>query len=148
MTCSITPWDAQGVSTIEVSGADRRTALDDALRATLALAVQGDEQAGDVSDTRSAPLRGEGEDLSSLTADLMDDLLAQIAEYGTAARDVSVDGVVRREDGGLVAWGYLTVTAGSAPSVTPLHVHGAPDVDEADPARVMVRVALARDTLA
>jgi hypothetical protein len=59
---------------------------------------------------RSAPIRGEGDDLGSLFADLVEDLLGQIEFFGSGLHDVVLDGVLRREDGGYVAWGYASGT--------------------------------------
>ncbi|HEY7863119.1 MAG TPA: hypothetical protein VIE39_05635 [Thermoanaerobaculia bacterium] len=89
--------------TIEVRGPDARTALQAALSAILRH-VLGAPHAG--AAARSTPIRGEGDDLAALFADLAADFLDQLAQYGGSIYDVAVDGVVRRDDGGYVAWGY------------------------------------------
>jgi hypothetical protein len=59
------------------------------------------------------PVSGEGADLQSLFADLAEDLLAQIREYGPSLSDVALDGMVRRNDGGYRAWGYAYTAGGT-----------------------------------
>lgn len=89
-----------------VQGSDQRTTLEAGLRAVLDLIslTSGEEE-------HLAPIRGEGKTAARLFADLLDDLLSQIAESGLAARDLRLDGLLRREDGGFVAWGYVAVGA-------------------------------------
>jgi hypothetical protein len=81
-----------------------RSALEAGLRAVLALAAAPPHTPLD--NGRSAPIRGEGGDLGSLFADLIQDLLGQIEFFGDSLQDVAVDGVLCREDGGYVGWGY------------------------------------------
>ena len=108
-----TPWDLHGIATLEASGADRRTALELGLRAVLTL-VLGPIHAP-TSTGRSAPIHGDGDDLANLFAHMADDLLGQIEYFGNGLHDIVVDGVVRREGGGYVGWGYATGTLEPAP---------------------------------
>jgi hypothetical protein len=85
-----------------------RSALEAGLRAVLTLAVAPVPTPLDIG--RSAPIRGEGDDLRSLFADLIQDLLGQIEFFGDSLQEIAVDGVLRREDGGYIGWGYALGT--------------------------------------
>jgi hypothetical protein len=115
--------DDRGVVAVEATGADRRAALEAGLRAVLALVL---EDAGNVTDdfTRVVPLRGEGDDLAALFADLLADLCALLEEHGGALREVSIDGVLRRDRGGFVAWGYVSLGDDQSSAVTLPRLHG------------------------
>lgn len=110
------------VVTIEAVGDDARSALEAGLRAVLAHAVAPTSKPVDTG--RSTPLRGEADDLGSLFEDLVEDLLAQIEVFGDGLHDVVVDGVVRREDGGYVAWGYASGTLTPESAGAALHLLG------------------------
>ena len=97
------PWTPAGIATLHAVGHDERSALEAGLRAVLALAAAPHTP---LDNGRSAPIRGEGDDLEGLFADLIQDLLGQIEFFGDSLQDVAVDGVLRREDGGYVGWGY------------------------------------------
>src|SRR4051794_26829824 len=105
-------WNSAGAATLHAVGHDRRSALEAGLRAVLALTVVPAHAALDTG--RSAPIRGEGNDLASLFADLVEDLLEEIAFFGGSLHDVAVDGVLRREGGGYVGWGHATGTLDAA----------------------------------
>ena len=102
------PWTSAGIATLHAVGHDERSALEAGLRAVLALAAAPPHTPLDTG--RSAPIRGEGDDLGSLFADLIQDLLGQIEYFGGSLLDIAVDGVLRREDGGYVGWGYALGT--------------------------------------
>jgi len=108
---TISPWGADGVATLEATGGDRRAVLEAGLQAILALVFPMSATLEDTTSTRSVPIRGEGDDLAALFADIADEFLEQIAEFGMALHDVSVDGVLRGDRDGLVAWGYAIATA-------------------------------------
>ena len=114
------PWSPAGIATLHAVGRDVRSALEAGLRAVLALALAPPHTPPDTG--RSAPIRGEGDHLASLFADLIEDLLGQIELFGDGLHDITLDGVLRRKDGGYVAWGYASGTleaahwTGSAPS--------------------------------
>lgn len=102
------PWTPAGIASLCAVGHDMRSALEAGLQAVLALVVAPPPTPLDTG--RSVPIRGEGDDLGSLFADLVQDLLGQIEYFGGGLHDVAVDGVVRREDGGYVGWGYASGT--------------------------------------
>jgi hypothetical protein len=98
------PWNSAGIATLHATGHDMRSTLEAGLRAVLTLAMAPPRTPLDAG--RSAPIHGEGDDLASLFADLVEDLLGQIEFFGGGLHDVALDGVLRREDGGYVGWGY------------------------------------------
>ena len=102
------PWSPEGIATLHAAGRDTRSALEAGLRAVLALAAAPPHTP--LVTGRSAPIHGEGDDLGSLFADLVQDLLGQIEFFGGSLQDIAVDGVLRREDGGYVGWGYASGT--------------------------------------
>src|SRR5215207_4738169 len=110
---SLTPWDAHGIASLEATGADARSALESGLRAVLGVAVE--HVLPPANPGRSAPIRGEGDGLANLFADMVDDLLEQVEYFGNGLRDIVVDGVLRREGGGYIGWGYATGTLEPAP---------------------------------
>src|SRR5829696_1491713 len=119
---STSPWSPEGIATLHAAGGDMRSALEAGLRAVLALAVAPPRTPLDTG--RSAPIRGEGDDLGSLFAELLGDLLEQIEFFGGGLHDVAVDGLLRREDGGYVGWGHALVTLEAAtPVEVPRLVH-------------------------
>ncbi len=101
---TMSSWSPAGIATLRAVGHDERSALEAGLRAVLALALAPPPTPPDTG--RSAPIRGEGADLGSLFAELVEDLLGQIEFFGGSLQDIAVDGVLRREDGGYVGWGY------------------------------------------
>ena len=107
-----TPWSPDGIATLEATGNDVRATLEAGLRAVLTLAVAPSPAPHDAA--RSAPIHGEGDDLASLFADMVEDLLGQVEFYGGGLHDVAVDGVLRREGGGYVGWGYASGTLEAA----------------------------------
>jgi hypothetical protein len=70
--------------------------------------------------------------------DLVEDLLGQIEFFGDSLHDVVLDGVLRREDGGYVAWGHgAGPLEAASPSVVP-RLLGPPTISEgADPVVVI-----------
>jgi hypothetical protein len=115
------------------------------LRAALTLAIDGKPEQTDREFSRSVPLRGEGDDLASLFADLLEDLFIQIADFGAALHDLRIDGLLRRDRGGLVAWGYVTIADEPSPAVTPPRLHGWPVVLADEQNHVILRATLTRD---
>src|SRR3954447_15840268 len=101
-------WSSAGIATLHAVGHDTRSALEAGLRAVLALAVAPTQAS--LNTGRSAPIRGEGNDLGSLFGDLIEDLLGQIEFFGGGLHDVTVDGLLRGEDGGYICWGYALGT--------------------------------------
>lgn len=121
------PWDAEHVAVLEASGSDVRSALEAGLRAVLALA---DAEAPQLpASDRSLPLQAHGDDLAELFLDLIEDFLDQMAFSAFACHDVTVDGVLHRDGGGYVAWGYAAESTAPAPSRPLPFVHQMPTVE-------------------
>ena len=137
-----TAWNEDGEATIEAAGGDLRSVLEGGLRAALLLAL-GPTSAPAASG-RSAPVRGEGEDAAALFVDLLQDLLEQIAEFGGGLDDVTMHGVLRREGGGYVGWGYVTGTLDPAPVGVAPRLAGWPTISENDRDGVVLRASLIR----
>ena len=139
---TISPWNPIGIATLHAAGRDVRSALEAGLRAVLALSVARPHTPLDSG--RSAPIRGEGDDLGNLFADLVEDLLGQIELFGDGLHDVAIDGVLRREDGGYVSWGYAFGTLESvSPGEVPRLV-GTPTVSEEGVQGVVLHATLQR----
>jgi hypothetical protein len=135
-------WSPSGIATLHATGRDMRSALEAGLRAVLALAVAPASTSVDTG--RSAPIRGEGDDLGNLLADLIQDLLGQIEFFGGGLHDVAVDGVLRREDGGYVGWGYASVMhEAESPAAVP-RLLGTPTVSEGATQGVVLHATLHR----
>ncbi len=134
-----TSWTAEGISSLEASGTDVRSALEAGLRATVALAFEAEVSGSD----RSTPIQGAGDDLAELFLDLTEDLLEQMAYSRFGWHDVVVDGVLRREGGGYVAWGYATEALEPAPQTTPPSLHTMPTVESTTDG-IIIRAALSR----
>lgn len=138
------PWDDRGIASFRATGSDQQGALEAGLRAALALTI-GDAEGAKGDLARAVPLRGEGGDLAVLFADLLDDLFSQVEEYGAALRDVAIDGVLHRDQGGFVAWGYASLAEGPFPSVTPPRLNGAPVAGDEQCFRFTIQASLIRD---
>jgi hypothetical protein len=137
-----TPWSPEGIAAIHAVGRDMRSALEAGLRAVLALAVAPAPTPLDTG--RSAPIRGEGDDLGSLFADLIEDLLEQIEFFGGGLHDVTVDGVLRREDGGYISWGYASATLEAASPGEVPRLLGIPTASEDAALGVVLHATLQR----
>jgi hypothetical protein len=136
------PWSSVGIATIHAAGHDIRSALEAGLRAVLKLTV---EPAPTSLDTgRSAPIRGEGADVGSLFADLVEDLLGQIEFFGGGLHDVAVDGVLRREDTGFIGWGHASGTLEALPPDAIPHLLGMPTAREGATRGVVLQATLQR----
>lgn len=130
---------------LEASGGDQWQALESALQATLAVAGFASTEAMPGDEVRSAPIRGEGDDLPALIADTIEDLLGQIEFFGSGLRDVTLDGFLRRDHGGYIAWGYASGAPRPASGWGALHLHGKPTVNEDDPEHVVIQASFIRD---
>ena len=135
-------WSATGTATIHAAGRDPRSAVEAGLRAVLTLAVGPASTPRDTG--RSAPIRGEGKDLGSLFADLVDDLLGQIEFFGGTLHDVAVDGVLRREDGGYVGWGYASGSLEAEWRGAVPRLLGTPTASEGATQSIIIRATLQR----
>ena len=136
-----TPWDDGGLALLEASGSDVRSALEAGLRAVLTLSA-GAEPGAATSD-RSTPIQGEGDDLAELFFDLTEDFLDQMAFSPFACSDVGVDGVLHRDGGGYVAWGYATESTAPAPKSLLPDLYRMPTVESAVDG-IVFRATLAR----
>jgi hypothetical protein len=139
-------WSSDGVASLEAAGNDARSALETGLRAALNLALDVyDPPLAHRPDTgRSVPIRGEGADLAALFADLLEDLIAQVEFFGTGLDDVTLDGVLRGDDGRYIAWGYATGSLEPAASIEPPSLHGSPTAMAGEGNSVVIRAALRR----
>ena len=136
------PWSPAGIASLHATGPDFRTALEAGLHAVLALAVVPPQTPLDTG--RTAPIGGEGDDLGSLFGDLVEDLLGQIEFFGDSLHDVVLDGVLRRGDGGYVAWAHGSGTLEAAsPSVVP-RLLGPPITSESANLGVVLHASLQR----
>jgi hypothetical protein len=135
-------WSEEGSAALTAWGNDHGSALAAGLRAVLALV--NPEAAASGSETRSVPIHGEGDDLASLFADLVDDLLAQWAEFGPSLHDVVIDGLLRREGGGFVAWGYAEGSLQTAPLSSLPHLESTPTVTETSEGEILIHATLRR----
>jgi hypothetical protein len=136
------PWSEAGIATLYAAGRDARSALEAGLRAVLALALAPPRTPLDTG--RSAPIRGEGDDLASLFGDLIEDLLGQIEHFGDGLHDVVLDGLLRREDGGYVAWGYASGTLEAASPGAGPRLLGTPTASEGTAPGVILHATLRR----
>jgi len=136
------PWSPAGIATLHAAGRDIRSALEAGLRAVLALAVA--KPHAPLDSGRSAPIRGEGDDLGSLFADLVEDLLGQIEYFGDGLHVVVLDGVLRREDGGYVSWGYASGTLEKMSAGQVPHLVGLPTASEESAQGVVLHATLQR----
>ena len=135
-------WSPTGIATLHAVGHDKRSALEAGLRAVLALSVAPAQ--APLDSGRSAPIRGEGNDLGSLFADLVEDLLEQIEFFGGGLHDVAVDGMLRRDDGGYVGWGHASGTLDAAPPAEIPRLLGTPIASEDAVSGIILRASLQR----
>jgi hypothetical protein len=141
---SIDRWDERGTASLQAAGADLRAALQATLRAVLTLMHGRDERHEACDATRSAPIRGEGDDPSALVADLIDDLIAQSETFGVVPRDIVVDGLLHRDRGGFVSWGYARLSENAPEAPAGIRLLDRPTVIADQPSEVVIRVSLAR----
>jgi hypothetical protein len=136
------PWNSEGIATLHAAGSDMRSALEAGLRAVLALTAAPPNTPLDTG--RSAPIHGAGDDLGSLFADLIQDLLGQIEIFGDGLQDIAVDGVLRREDGGYIGWGYASGTLDAGTPVVAACLHGTPTASSSATQGIVLHATLHR----
>jgi hypothetical protein len=136
------PWDRGGIATLHATGRDIPSVLEAGLRAVLALAVAPPQTPIDTG--RSTPISGQGEDLESLFGDLVEDLLSQIEFFGDGLHDVVLDGALRRENGGYVAWGHASGTLDAAREVVIPRLVGRPTVSQGAEPGIVLTASLQR----
>jgi hypothetical protein len=135
-------WNRAGIATLHATGRDIPSVLEAGLRAVLALAVA--PPPAPLATGRSTPIRGEGDDLEGLFGDLIEDLLGQVEFFGGGLHDVVLDGVVRREDGGYVGWGHVSVTLEAGPHVVVPGLLGTPTVTQGAEPGIVLSASLQR----
>lgn len=128
--------------TITVSGHGRQEVVAAGLVAVLQRVVPHAHGLEVSEESRSSAIRGEGADLAELFADLVTDLLEQVEEAGGEALAVRLDGLLRKDQGGFVAWGYVDVPAAPGPVVKLPRLVGIPEIAETDGHLVSIRAAL------
>ena len=130
----------QDQNRLVVSAHDVRAAFEATLRAMLSVAdADANRQA---EPARSVPFRGEGRDLVRLFLDMLADLDAQLDIHGHDWGDLTVDGVLRNNDGGYIGWGYVHGTFDGGPGNTLPELLEPPSVDVEASGAVVVRVTL------
>lgn len=102
---TLSPWTPDQTAVVEAWGHDRRDVLQAGLDGALALMLGEDVQRAPEPGP-VAPLRGEGDTVAALLGDLLDDLAEQVAVHGPM-QGAALDGVLKRNREGFVAWGYL-----------------------------------------
>lgn len=112
----LSSWTPEQTAQLEAWGHDRSGALQAGLEAALALMLGEDMQRAPESGP-VVPLRGEGDTTAALFGDLLDDLMAQIAVHGPV-QAAALDGVLKRDREGFVAWGYVSPQGPGVPLVT------------------------------
>jgi len=127
-------------SRLVVSARDLRAAFEAALRAMLSVAGAGANRQAEPA--RSVPFRGEGRDLAQLFLDMRDDLEAQLDIHGSDWSVVTVDGVLRNNDGGYVGWGYVHGSFAGEPGNPMPELLEPPSVEVEASGAVVVRVTL------
>ena len=137
-------WDGAGVARVAATGPDAESAILAGLRAVLA-GVRGNQApASDGQASVAAPVRGQGPDLAALFAELVNDLLAQVDANGPGLDDVRLDGLLRTDDGGHTAWGYVLGASTAAPPPIGVTLAAAPELTTG-PDGVTIRFALRHD---
>ena len=138
-----TAWDTEGLATLEAAGSDVRSALEAGLRAVMRIAAGAEtESAGSATD-RSVPFQGQGDDLAELFLDLIEDFLDQMAFSPYGCHHVTVDGVLPRDGGGYVAWGYVTESSAPPPKADAPYLKWMPTVERTMDG-IVFRATLAR----
>lgn len=99
--------DDDRAARIVATADEPRPALLAGLRGILAVVTGRDDEPAADDVTIAAPIQGCGADLGALFAALVDDLLDQWAAMGGGFGRVRLDGLLRTDDGGWTAWGYL-----------------------------------------
>lgn len=130
--------EESGQRSCTVSGRSRQDAFAAGLDAVLEHVISRMAHLDDAAETRASAIRGEGPDLAALFADLVSDLLEQLEDAGGAFA-VRLDGLLRKDEGGFVAWGYVDLSATSRPAVALPRLAGRPEVGEAEGQLISIR---------
>lgn len=140
---TISPWSDRGTATFAARGRTRQQALEAALSAALALAIDREGLVSGGEGSRATPLRGEGVDLGDLLADMLDEFWDAVALHGEGIAEVVIDGLLRRDDGGLLAWGYAVGSMERGVRKRPPRLASPPEVVESTEG-VLIRGRLTR----
>jgi len=141
-------WDSGGVSEVSASGEDAEAVVVAGLRAVLA-AARGSGRTPtepEPSGSVAAPIRGQGADLGAVFAELVNDLLAQLDANGAGLGDVRLDGLLRTDDGGYTAWGYVSGASTAAPPPVNVSLDAMPVLAE-DSGGLTIRFRLRRERM-
>ncbi len=138
----IAPWDDDRVARIVATGETPRDAILAGLRGVVALATGRAQPPPADEVTIAAPIQGTGSNLAALFAALADDLLDQLTALGGGFGRVRLDGLLRTDDGGWTAWGYLLGQSATG-DIIPLARHGAADLED-DQGGARIRCAFER----
>jgi hypothetical protein len=136
----ISPWTSEQTASLEAWGHDRRAALQAGLDGAVALML-GEAGPQPPAPGPVAPLRGEGDTVAALFDDLLDDLVEQMAVHGPI-QVAALDGVLKRDREGFVAWGYVSPRAQPAPVAAFERVGSAEAVET--PEEIRLRITLRR----
>jgi hypothetical protein len=139
----IEPADDDRAATIVAMAKEPRDALLAGLRGILRLATGRADEAPAADVAIAAPIQGRGADLAALFAALADDLLDQLAAPDGAFGRVRLDGLLRTDDGGWTAWGYLLGRPERAAPVA-LTRRGPVEIARDEGGRVVVRCLVER----
>jgi len=134
-------WAADETAVLEAWGYGRQAALQAGLDGVLTLML-GEDVLSAADAGPVAPLRGEGNTVDALFGDLIDDLLEQIAVHGPI-QAAALDGVLKRDRGGYVAWGYLSPRE-QVPPVASFERVGEVEAVVETPEEIRLRVTLRR----
>jgi hypothetical protein len=135
--------DDDRVVRIVATAEEPRPALLAGLRGILAVATGRDDEPPADDVAIAAPIQGRGADLAALFEALADDLLDQLAAMGSGFGRVRLDGLLRTDDGGWTAWGYLLGRPNGG-AIGSLTRRGPVALERDDHGRLVVRCALER----
>ena len=147
-TFVLEPWDAGGAAEVSATGEDAETVVVAGLRAVLAAARESGRMAiaPDPQGSVAAPIRGQGPDLGTVFAELVNDLLAQLDANGSGLGDIRLDGLLRTDDGGYTAWGYVSGASMAAPPPVNVSLDSTPVVAD-DSRGLTLRFRLRRESM-
>ncbi|MCC6314889.1 MAG: hypothetical protein IT337_12845 [Thermomicrobiales bacterium] len=116
----LSPGAQASAAQLAAEGPTMAAVLAAGLRGLLAFALAADPSAEPPDGTLAVSIAGRARSPAALFAALADDVLAQLDLHGTGMRHVRLDGLLRTDDGGWSAWGYLIGDEGPLPDVVSL----------------------------
>lgn len=139
----LSPWTPEQTAVLEAWGHDRHGVLQAGLDAAVALMrPEGAWHAPDFGPV--VVVGGEGDTTAALFADILDDLMALMAVHGHFQVAV-LDGVLKRDREGFVAWGFLSLQDPPPPEVE-FERAGDVEVVAETPEEIRLRATLRRLT--